>query len=65
MYQLIQKIDIVNLSGIRESYILTEISDDYIIIDKEIERKTCFVYGTEVDDFHTISIQFLRRLYLH
>ena len=53
------KIDIIDLSGKRETYIITEITESHITIDKEIEGSTCFVYGCEVDDFHTISKEYI------
>ena len=53
------KIDIIDLSGNRKTYIITEITENYIIIDKEIEGAQCFVYGYEVDDFHTIDKSYI------
>ena len=53
------KIDIIDLSGNRQTYIITEITATYITIDKEIAGSTCFVYGTEVNDFHTISKEYI------
>ena len=38
---------------------ITEISETYITIDKEIEGNQCFVYGCEVNDFHTISKEYI------
>jgi hypothetical protein len=53
------KIDIIDLSGNRKTYIITEITENYITIDKEIMGEQCFVYSYEVDDFHTIDKSYI------
>ena len=49
------KIDIIDLSGNRQTYSINEVKEKYIIIDKEIEGDKCFVYGYEIDDHHSID----------
>jgi hypothetical protein len=49
------KIDIIDLSGNRQTYTINEVTENYIIIDKEIEGAKCFVYGYEIDDHHSID----------
>jgi len=41
------------------SYKILEISPDHIKIDKSINGDECFIYGKEVDDFHTISKEYI------
>ena len=53
------KIDIIDASGNRKPYIITEITENYITIDKEIIGDKCFVYGYEVNDFHTIDKSYI------
>ena len=53
------KIDIVKLDGNRTQYTITGIEEDHITIDKELEGDKCFVYGIQVEDFHTISKDYI------
>ena len=36
-----------------------EISDEYIKVDKNIKNTQCFIYGKEVEDFHTLSKEYI------
>jgi len=39
----------------KEAYKIIEISPTHIKIDKSINGDKCFIYGKEVNDFHTFS----------
>ena len=53
------KIDIVKLDGNRTQYTITGIEEDHITIDKELKGDKCSVYGIQVEDFHTISKDYI------
>ena len=36
-----------------------EISNEYIKVDKNIKNTQCFIYGKEVNDFHTLSKEYI------
>ena len=38
-----------------DSYKIKEIYEDYFVIDKDIETDEAFVYGYNIDDFHTLD----------
>ena len=42
-----------------EEFKILEISNDKIIIDKTISGNKCFVYGKEINDFHTLSKDYI------
>lgn len=44
------------------SYKIKEIYDDYFVIDKDIDADEIFVYGYEVNDFHTLSKDYIYTL---
>ena len=53
------KIDIIDLSENKNTYTITDISENFITIDKDISGNKCFVYGTEVDDFHALNKDYI------
>ena len=42
-----------------DSYKIKEIYEDYFVIDKDIETDEAFVYGYNVDDFHTLNKDYI------
>ena len=53
-------IDVISLDGTRKIYKIEEYSSNYIKLDKEIENSSnVFLYGTEVNDFHTLNKDYL------
>jgi hypothetical protein len=66
-------IEIIDVSENRATYIVTDVSTlstadpnnplgvgtNFITIDKEIPGNDCFVYGTEVDDFHALNKDYI------
>ena len=42
-----------------ESFKILEISPTHIKIDKSIEGDKCFIYGKEINDFHTLSKEYI------
>jgi hypothetical protein len=42
-----------------DNYKIKEIYEDYFVINKDIEADEAFVYGTEVDDFHTLNKDYI------
>jgi len=40
-------------------YNITEINENTIKIDKEINSSNVFVYGKEIDDFHTLKKDYI------
>jgi hypothetical protein len=49
------KINIININNNRKEYTITEILDNSIKINENLNSSNCFVYGKEVDDFHTLD----------
>ena len=49
-------------SGTRNNYEILEISSNYIKIDKSINGDECFIYGKEVNDFHTLAKDYIYTL---
>jgi hypothetical protein len=49
------KIDIIDIDNNRKNYTITEILDNSIKINENLTSSNCFVYGKEVDDFHTLD----------
>ena len=43
----------------KNEYEVLEISQTHIKIDKSINGNKCFVYGKEIEDFHTISKEYI------
>ena len=43
----------------KESFKILEISPTHIKIDKSIEGDKCFIYGKEINDFHTLSKEYI------
>jgi hypothetical protein len=52
-------IEIIDASENRATYMVTDVSTNFITIDKEIPGNDCFVYGTEVDDFHALNKDYI------
>ena len=53
-------IDIISLDGTRNVYKVQEYSSNYIKLDKEIQNSSnVFLYGTEVNDFHTLNKDYI------
>jgi hypothetical protein len=66
-------IEIIDVSENRATYIVTDVGTlstadpnnplgvgtNFITIDKEIPGNDCFVYGTEVDDFHALNKDYI------
>jgi hypothetical protein len=42
-----------------DSYKIKEIYEDHFVIDKDIETDEAFVYGYNVDDFHTLNKDYI------
>jgi hypothetical protein len=42
-----------------DRYKIKEISEDYFVIDKDIETDEAFVYGYNVDDFHSLNKDYI------
>lgn len=58
-----QNITIIDISGFCDTYIITNIQDNSFTIDKPIYNSPkVFVYGTEVNDFHTLDKQYIYTL---
>ena len=53
------KIDIIDLSENRQTYTITDISEGFITIDKDLQGDKCFVYGTQIDDFHALNKNYI------
>jgi hypothetical protein len=49
------KIDIIDIDNNRKKYTITEILDNSIKINENLNNSNCFVYGKEVNDFHTLD----------
>ena len=45
--------------GKDDIYNITEINENTIKIDKEINSSNVFVYGKEIDDFHTLKKDYI------
>ena len=43
----------------KEAYKIIEISPTHIKIDESINGDKCFIYGKEVNDFHTLSKEYI------
>ena len=57
------KIQIIEkYSGTKNNYEILEISSNYIKIDKSINGDECFIYGKEVNDFHTLTKDYIYTL---
>lgn len=58
------QVDIIGIDGNRCTYIITDIdhSTASITINKEIDSETVFVYGTQVNDFHTLDKSYIYTL---
>jgi hypothetical protein len=48
-------IDIIDANNNRKEYIITDIQDNKIEINKNLIGNKCFIYGTKVNDFHIID----------
>jgi hypothetical protein len=44
---------------IKDSFKILEISPNYIKINKSIDGDKCFIYGKEINDFHTLSKEYI------
>lgn len=57
------KIDIVAENGDRELYTIVDVpSPNQVVIDRNIASSNVFVYGEEVEDFHTIEKSYIYTL---
>jgi hypothetical protein len=53
-------IDIVSLDGKKKTYKIQDYSDNYIKLNENIENSSnVFIYGTHVDDFHTLNKDYI------
>ena len=43
----------------KNEYEILEISQTHIKIDKTINGDKCFIYGKEIEDFHTLSKEYI------
>ena len=48
-----------NIGEKEGTYTILEINSNSIKIDKSIEGDKCFIYGKEIDDFHTLSKEYI------
>jgi len=46
----------------RNNYIITNINSNQITINKNLNCSNCFVYGTKVNDFHTLNKEYIYTL---
>lgn len=56
------KISVIDTLGATDLYTITDINDDEITVDREILGDKIFVYGTEVEDLHTLDRSYLYTL---
>jgi hypothetical protein len=62
--KLYNQLDIIDAYGYRDTYLVTGISPDTasLKLNREIASDTVFVYGTQVNDFHTIDKSYIYTL---
>jgi hypothetical protein len=62
--KLYNQLDIIDAYGYRDTYLVTDISPDTasLKLNREIASDTVFVYGTQVNDFHTIDKSYIYTL---
>ena len=53
------KIDIIDDNGNYKQYTILSIENNSFTIDDNIETNNVFVYGSKVNDFHTISKDYI------
>jgi hypothetical protein len=57
------KIDIMTETKAQTQYTITDVGSNYFVINEpSLDSTKCFVYGTEVDDFHTIDKSYIYTL---
>lgn len=56
------KLSIIDMTGNQEMYTVTYVSSSSITIDRNIPGDLVFVYGTEVDDFHSLDKSYIYTL---
>lgn len=49
-------------TGEKQKYEILEVNDNSIKIDKEINSSNCFVYGKDIDDFHSLDESYIYTL---
>jgi hypothetical protein len=52
-------IDIIDYNNKRDSYKVLSVENNKFTIDKNIDTEKVFIYGTKIDDFHTISKEYI------
>ncbi len=53
-------IDIISLDGKKKTYKIQDYSDNYIKLNENIENSSnVFIYGTHIDDFHTLNKDYI------
>ena len=56
------EIKVTKLDGVDETCKVIEINENSVTVDKEISGEKCFVYGSKVDDFHTLDKNYIYTL---
>ena len=49
------KIDVIDMENQRKQYTITDILDNKIKLNENLISSNCFIYGKEVNDFHTLD----------
>jgi hypothetical protein len=59
--ELYNQVDIIDAYGYRDTYLVTGISSDTasLKLNRDIVSDTVFVYGTQVNDFHTLDKSYI------
>ena len=53
------KIDVIDMENQRKQYTITDILDNKIKLNENLISSNCFIYGKEVNDFHTINKDYI------
>lgn len=56
------RISIIDITGKQDMYTIIFVSEMSITIDRNIQSEVVFIYGTEVDDFHSLDKSYIYTL---
>ena len=57
-------IQIINEKNNKEEFKIIEITSTYIKINKKYEYNKCFIYGKQINDYHTINYNYIYTLHI-